>query len=330
MIADLHCDLLLYLQQNPRRCAFDNVSRCSIPQMRMGGVKLQVLPIFTETGAGSASLGAMQNRIFHALPDLYADHYFLLTSAGSTPLPVDKIAIIRAIENASSFCEETEPLEVGLKKLESLLREGKIAYISLTWNGENRFGGGAHTAKGLKEDGRTLLNFMHSKRVAVDLSHASDQLAYDILDYIDAHKLAIPVIASHSNCRSVMDVARNLPDALIQEIIHRQGLIGLNFVKPFLGLCSKKAFSQHLNHLLKYGGEQHICFGADFFYENDIPIATRRPKGAYFFDGYGSSAAYSKVLGLWQNDLSLTPAQLQQIAYHTLHQFLQKHILYSQ
>ena len=62
------------------------------------------------------------------------------------------------------------------------------------------------------------------------LSHTSDALAHDIFNHIDKHKLAVPVIASHSNFRSVSDHVRNLPDEIANEIVNRNGLIGMNFL----------------------------------------------------------------------------------------------------
>lgn len=327
MIADLHCDLLLYLMGGEQRTPHDTIARCSVSQMRIGKVKLQTLPIFTETVEGSSAQGALQNNIFHALPYQYPEDFDLLTAANIHSPFSGKISVIRSVENASAFCEESEPLDIGLKRLQGLLNGGPLVYISLTWNTENRFGGGVHASGGLKDDGRELLNFMSGKRTAVDLSHTSDALAFDILDHIDKHNLDIPVLASHSNCRSVMNVPRNLPDSLIREIIRRGGIIGLNFVKPFLGPGNPQSITKHLAHLLELGGGKHVCFGADFFFEEDIPLPIRRAPGEYFFEEYGTSAAYPEVLERWCRELGLDADTLNRIAYGTAAQFIGSVIL---
>ena len=108
-------------------------------------------------------------------------------------------------------------------------------YVSFTWNMENRFGGGALTTVGLKDDGKRLLEVLATNRIAVDLSHASDRLAYDIFNYIDKHKLDMKVIASHSVMRAIHHAPRNLPDEIAKEIIKRKGIIGLNFIAKFIG-----------------------------------------------------------------------------------------------
>lgn len=250
-IADLHCDLLLYLSGGKNRTPFDEESRCSIPQLKMGGVKLQVLPIFSETRAGSSRSGEKQLEIFGALPK---EHFVPLEEPA---LPRDKVAVLLAFENASAFCSEDEDLQKRLQWLTNIPH--KILYISLTWNSENRFGGGALTTMGLKEEGRHLLDFLHQRKICVDLSHASDPFAFDILKYCDQRQLDIPIIASHSNFRSVTEGARNLPDALAMEIIARGGVIGLNFVGRFVGKSPQNVYD-HLEHMLQLNGGNQYCF----------------------------------------------------------------------
>lgn len=329
MIADLHCDLLLYLQGSLERTPFDALSRCSIPQMRAGGVKIQVLPIFTETEESSASKGEKQNGIFHSLYHQYPSDYVHFTRPEVLKEHSSAIAILRSVENASAFCNESESLENGLQRLSRMQNEGPIVYISLTWNTENRFGGGISTEKGLKDDGKSLLHFLHKRRVAVDLSHASDYLAYDILDHIDKHKLDIPIIASHSNCRAINNTPRNLPNGLITEIIKRNGIIGLNFIKYFLGFSSHLFLAKHLEHILLLKGEDNVCFGADFFFEEDIPIASRRPSPDYFFDEFSNSSTYKNALEIFRKNSSASPQLLDKIAFQTAASFLMQRILLS-
>ncbi len=71
----------------------------------------------------------------------------------------------------------------------------------MTHHGENRFGGGNSTGIGLKKDGEALLEYISEKKIAIDLSHTSDALAGDILNYIVKNKLGLSVLASHSNFR---------------------------------------------------------------------------------------------------------------------------------
>ena len=140
MIADLHCDLLAYLAaggdlMNPE-------VRCSLPQLQRGGVRFQTLAIFTETKAGSVAKAAAQYQCYQTL---LAQGVFCKWEG---LWPSDKIAVQVAIENASGLCEEGEDLADSFERLPP-----HTLYVSLTWNTENRFGGGNHTRVGLKRDG---------------------------------------------------------------------------------------------------------------------------------------------------------------------------------
>jgi membrane dipeptidase len=325
-IGDVHCDLLHYLCKNPQRSANDLIVRCSIPQLHAGFVKIQVLAIFTETQPGSSKLGWEQALIFRTLPKRYPNDFEILHS--QKDILSEKIGILPAIENASGLFEEEGDLDEGFKRLKSIDRTlGKIVYISLTWNTENRFGGGAHTKVGLKEDGKRLLDFLHQQRIAVDLSHTSDNLGYDILNHIERYQLEIPVMASHSNFRAVTNVPRNLPDELAKEILKRHGLIGLNFYREFVGPENPLNFAKHLNHLLKLKGEKNYCFGADFFCVNDFPELQKKLPDGQFFPELENSSSYGRMIKLWKEHLYLPDPLIEQIAHLNLQEFLRTQIL---
>lgn len=328
-IADLHCDLLCYLAGEPTRTPYDSVVRCSIPQMRAGGVCLQVLPIFTATEPGSVQSGQAQISWFNRLLFDYSDH-FSVYRPGENPLATEQIKIAIAVENASSLISEEEDLNEGLFRLQSLIdSQDKVVYVSFTWNGENRFGGGAHTSAGLKSDGRTLLHFLSGKSIAVDLSHSSDALAYDILNEIDRCRLDIPLIASHSNARSVQAMPRNLPDELIKEIIGRNGVIGLNFVRYFVGNEPELAFVDQLERFISLGAINSLCFGADFFYGNDVPAAFQKKPEELFFPGYDNSSCYSHVIELWKNVAGVDEEIIEKISFVNLINYLESRIYVS-
>ncbi len=326
-IIDLHCDLLLYLQDDPGRTPFDTLVRCAIPQMRSGHVKVQVMALFTETAKGCAELGVRQADIFKVLPNRYPEQFELVQTGNAMNLALasDKIGIIAAIENASIFAEESDTFEQIVDRLHSIIgRIGRPLYIGLTWNGENRFGGGAQTQVGLKEDGRRLLDWLQGRKIAVDFSHASDRLIEDILRYIDEKKLQIPLMASHSNFRSVADMPRNLPDELAKEIFKRKGVIGLNFVRSLLGEGGNQAMIAQLERAIDLGGEGNICFGADFFFEGDLPKASllaASPEGR-FYPEFADSSCYPQVLSLWKDELFISDEVLEKIAHRNLLRFM--------
>lgn len=305
-VADFHCDLLWYLSNDPKRSVRDPESQTSVEAFRKGCVVIQTFPIYTVTGPGSVESGTRQFEIFQKLshhdPDFFGP----------------RLRYKLAIENASSFCSEQEPLEEGLNRLESWWRKTPIQYISLTWNEENRFGGGADTKVGLKEDGKKLLKWMSGKKIAVDLSHASDLLAEAILKEIEM--LDIIPIASHSNFRAVCGHRRNLPDHLAKEIARRNGLIGLNMVRHFVGSQGPQDLLAHIHHAHTLGVENSLCLGADFFGEIDVGEEKNHLK-PYFFEGFSTSACYPEIRKILATAFS--EEFIENLMYYRLNHFLE-------
>lgn len=320
-IADLHCDLLSYLAGSENRHAENEEARCSLSQLKKGNVFLQVLAVYTETGKDSTALAEKQFTIFRTLPTLYPSGFIHLKNLKMPPCD-GTVSIIAAIENASGLCGETEKLENAFSRFD-LYREtaGPILYISLTWNHENRFGGGNYTKQGLKRDGELILEYLDSKQIAIDLSHTSDALAYDILNYIEKKGLNVIPIASHSNFREITHQARNLPSEIAREIIRRKGVIGLNFVKAFVGKQLPDDFTRQVDFARSLGGLEHFCMGADFFFDNDMPLALQAFT-PFFFPKFGHSGTYPELLK-YLNEV-FTKNELEKIAYLNFANFLNR------
>lgn len=318
-VADLHCDLLAYLAVHSKRSVMDPQSRCSLPQMKEGHVKLQTLAIFVESNPDSLKQGMAQVEIYKKLPQFYAAD-FIHFHAGIDPVESQQIVILPAFENASAFSPDGEPIQKGLTRLHALIQEIKPLYISMTWNLENRFGGGSLTPIGLKNDGKRLLEALHQTKVALDLSHASDALAYESIDYIINKGLQIPLIASHSNARVMANYPRNLPDEIAKEIFARKGVVGLNLFKRLVGE-NEEAILKHLAHWIELGAGKNICFGADFFCAADLPKTsmTYLHGGEPFFETYGDASCYQRLLSFIEKELRLS---VQDLAYNTLLAFI--------
>jgi membrane dipeptidase len=295
-VIDLHCDLLSYLESVPNSSPFDKEIGCSIPAMKEGNVALQIMAIYTATEKGSAACALKQSEIFK---NLLVDHPADLTVIKdiedlSTISTSSKIGMLAAIENASGLCEEDQPLDEGFENLEKIISNTeRILYIGLTHHAENRFGGGNYSEAGLKDDGKELLDYISGRKIAIDFSHTSDALAYGILDHLTKNNLEIPILASHSNYREVLNHPRNLPDELVKEIVKRKGLIGINLVRAFVNNEDSNAIYDHIDHGLEIGAADSVCFGADYFYAGTLPDPSRDP---YYFKGQETSACYPSIL----------------------------------
>ncbi|NIF05887.1 peptidase [Chryseobacterium sp. Tr-659] len=288
---DLHCDLLHYLLGS-NSTIDDKEIGCSLPYLKEGNVMLQVMAIYAGTGTGSTAEGKKQSQLFS---DLIKNENFFFFDGDDykNEENKNKVGVIASIENGSAFCDETESLDSGFKNLETIIENTqKVFYIGLTHHTENRFGGGNNSEAGLKDDGKVLIDYIADRKIAIDLAHTSDQLAYDIFNYIDQRNFSIPVLASHSNYRTVCKNKRNLPDELAKEVINRNGLIGLNFIKDYVDFEHPERLYEHIQYGLDLGAEDNIAYGADYFYWKDHPDKSRHP---FFFPEHSNASVYPAI-----------------------------------
>ncbi|MGI9525526.1 MAG: dipeptidase [Weeksellaceae bacterium] len=289
MNIDLHCDLLTYFLY-PNANSKDDLG-CSVPYLLEGNVAIQTMAIYSATTKGSVNKAFAQLDFYRKL--LNNEKIYQVTQKSIENLTNDTLGIICAIENDSCLCEEDDPLDNTFRNLDRLIEHtSNVLYLSLTHSTENRFGGGNNTDIGLKEDGKNLIDYLVSKNIAIDLSHTSDKLVYDIINYIDKRNHKISILASHSNSRKIYNNNRNLPDELMLEIINRKGLIGLNFIKDYIDPLNSKKLYQHIEHILSLGGESSLCYGADFFFDKAHPDQSRYP---FFFDDYKNALSYNCI-----------------------------------
>ena len=93
---------------------------------------------------------------------------------------------------------------------------------------------------GLTDFGRQVVREMNRLGMMVDISHVSDKTFTDVLE-----TSAAPVIASHSSCRALADVPRNMTDDMLRAIAAKGGVVHINFYEGFLD----QGFQQRLDGL---------------------------------------------------------------------------------
>lgn len=316
-IIDLHCDLLAYLRMNPGADPNLKTFGASFPYLREGNVGLQVMAIYTPVTPESSAWGMKQSEIYKDLLVTNEQDVFQ-AEPGFECGNSSRIGMVAALESASGICNEEEPLDTAFSNLDKMIENvGRLFYISFTHHYENRFGGGNYSQVGLKDDGRALLDYMSGKEIAIDLSHTSEELAQDILDYTYKKGLDIPVIASHSNFKEVWDHPRNLTKEHAEEIIRRKGLIGMNFLRAFINNDEPEALLEHIRYGVELrGGENVMAFGADFFFLGDFPDPARVP---YYFPEHEDATKYDGILDQL-NDLSST--QKGKLSYQNVERFI--------
>lgn len=151
-----------------------------------------------------------------------------------------------------------------LENVEELKKRG-VRMCTLTWNGENELGQGlfADAKVGLTSFGKEAVGAFENAGILVDLSHASPELFWDVVEI--AQK---PLVASHSNSKSVCSFPRNLTDEQFEAIKNSGGLVGLNFCPDFLNDKGEEASMddvlRHAERFLSLGGEDTLAMGSDF------------------------------------------------------------------
>ena len=249
-VADAHCDTLYAIAIDGKRPEECMVTRQS---MAAGGVGLQTFALFA---GRKGTLGTP-----------YQDGLDMVAAAPKTGVPMLTGALPENPPEAPTgifSCEGGEMLEGSLTRLEEFHAATRLRMIALTWNYENEIG---HPAKlgpegGLKPFGFELLKAMDRLGVLADTSHLNEAGFWDVCE-----RAALPPIASHSDCRWLCDVPRNLTKAQVRAIIDRGGFIGVNFYSHFLkedGRATLDDAVRHIDELCAMGAEHVIGFGSDF------------------------------------------------------------------
>lgn len=162
--------------------------------------------------------------------------------------------------------EEGGILEGDMSRLEQLW-EQDIRLMTLLWNYENCIGypnskDKRIMEKGLKPFGFEVVERMNELGMMIDVSHMSDGGFWDVIKHSKK-----PIVASHSNARSLCGHPRNLSDDMIRAVAEKDGVIGVNFYPYFVnenGIATAEDIVRHIQHIICVGGEDVVAIGTDF------------------------------------------------------------------
>lgn len=118
---------------------------------------------------------------------------------------------------------------------------------------------------GLTPKGRDLVRAASRLGIVVDVSHASDRAAKEILAL--AAENGSPVVATHSNARALADHPRNLRDPELRAIAKSGGVVGVNFHSAFLTRNQTATLAdvvRQVKYLVDLVGPEHVAIGSDF------------------------------------------------------------------
>lgn len=156
-------------------------------------------------------------------------------------------------------------LNHDLANIEHFARRG-VVYITLCHNGDNDIcdsARGCNTYGGVSRFGEQVIREMNRQGIMVDLSHAAEKSFYDALDISTK-----PIVCSHSNCKALCDVPRNLTDDQLRALAAKGGVAHVTLYHGFLrnDRCEASIMDAiaHLEHAIKIMGVEHVGLGSDF------------------------------------------------------------------
>lgn len=168
-----------------------------------------------------------------------------------------KKSIMLGIENGLA-------IEDDIRNIAHFAQRG-IVYITLCHNGDNAIcdsARGTQTHGGVSAFGEQVIGEMNRLGVMVDLSHGAETSFFDALSISQT-----PIVCSHSNCKALCDVPRNLTDAQLKALAQAGGVAQITLYHGFLrkeGEADIRDAMAHLNHAIDVMGIDHVGLGTDF------------------------------------------------------------------
>jgi len=286
LIVDAHLDLAdnavrgrpVHLPARMQKPDEDGIPTVGLPDLRRGGVGLICATIFCQPRYDDKP-GYQTPDEAHAAALTQLDWYRSQQSAGTMRIlqrPADfsrrvpETQAILLMEGADPLRDETD--------VRNFFESG-LRIVGLTWKEGTHYAGGNARPGPLTRDGAAMVKTLDRLGIIHDLSHLADEAFWQLLALSSA-----PVMASHSNCRSIVPGERQLSDEMIRAIASRGGMIGINFFDRFLVPPQEQAkrrailgdVTNHVKHVCDIAGDAaHVGLGTDMdggLGRDEIPV----------------------------------------------------------
>ena len=264
MVFDVHADIFWDVARRRNEGEENVLTRCHKDRLQKGQVEGVGFSIWSNPEKeGDTYAGLTENMIMQAKADI--------------PQAADWLAIVRTAEEARKAKAEGKiygfvtvegmaAIGKDLSKIDTYYADFGARMAMLTWNEKNDLAcgcrGGEQT-EGLTDLGKEAIRIMEDRKILVDVSHLNDGGFWDIIKM--ANK---PVIATHSNCRSMCNHVRNLTHDMMRAIKETGGVVGLNCYHNFISADPAKQngayLAQHAAHMAEVMGVEHVVCGFDF------------------------------------------------------------------
>lgn len=193
-----------------------------------GGLDAQFFSIWVEPdlfgggGPNAVKRADVQIQAVRNLTTKHPETWALATTAADVRRAAGdgKIAALLGLEGGYAIDEKLENVE---RYYQMGVRYMSPAWsVSTSWAGSS--GDEAGKTRGLNDFGKQVIREMNRLGMMVDVSHLSDKAFWDIVNTSTK-----PVIATHSGCRAITNVPRNLTDEMIVALAKTGGVVNVIF-----------------------------------------------------------------------------------------------------
>ncbi len=216
------------------------------PRAKQGGLDAQFFSIWVEPqlfgGGGPQAVKRADDQIaaVRMLAEKHPETWAVATSASDIRRIAGegKLAALMGMEGGYAIDEK-------LENVERYYRMG-VRYMSPAWSVSTSWAGSSGDQvgdnRGLNDFGKNVIREMNRLGMMIDVSHVSDKTFWDIVN-----NSSQPVIATHSGCRAIANVPRNLTDEMITAIAKSGGVVNVIFYPEHLepGFGEKKRQVDH-------------------------------------------------------------------------------------
>jgi len=207
-----------------------------IPRLREGGVGAQFFAVYVAGGYTEGNHSAnralqMIDTVRHDIVGKYPETFEMAYTADDIERihKKGKIAALMGIEGGHA-------IEDSLRLLRDFYALG-IRYMTLTHSNTNNWADSSGDVtrdnvkhhNGLTPFGKDVVREMNRLGMMVDISHVADKTFWDALEVSGA-----PIFASHSSCKAIANVPRNMTDEMIVALAKKGGVVQVNFSCGFL------------------------------------------------------------------------------------------------
>jgi membrane dipeptidase len=240
IVIDTHADTpQMMLDENYDLADPSSPFMISIPKARTGHLGAEFMSIWVDVDWPKDDLIHRALDLIQAVDSQVAVHAHDLALAGTADDVVrihrqGKIAILMGVEGGHIIQDDPRTLDI-------YYRLG-VRYMTLTHTKNNEIGDSSADQphwKGLSDFGRQVIGRMNRLGMMVDISHVSDDTFYAALAASKA-----PLIASHSSCRSLCNVPRDMTDDMLRAVAKNGGVVDINFYDGFLDQSFADAYKK--------------------------------------------------------------------------------------